>query len=357
MNIQILDLLSPLWQQTLQSLRHDIYHLPEYVDLEARRINAIPEAILIVEDEKIFFLPYLVRRCDELFELELTAKNFLDVVSPYGYPGILLSEAAASTPDFLELAISHLIAILRERNICSAFLRMHPILNLNIAEICFHDIFQLSGETVSVNLRLSQTEIWHQTRPDYRRCINGLKRSGMEVKMVSFKQYLNEFMDIYEETMNRVSAAKFYYFDREYFEEFSKLDEKIKLCIVQQEDRVTCAYLFTECCGIVQAHLGGAKTEFLKEAHDKLMFDYARTWAKERGNEVLHLGGGVGCTKDGLYYFKAGFSKERKKFITMRLILDKIKYQYLVELRAKLLNTQADLLLSSIFFPAYRCLK
>jgi len=30
MNVQIIDLLNPLWQETLQKLRHDTYHLPEY---------------------------------------------------------------------------------------------------------------------------------------------------------------------------------------------------------------------------------------------------------------------------------------------------------------------------------------
>ena len=48
MNIQVIDLSSPLWLETLQNLRHDFYHLPEYVALESRRIKATPKAILIL---------------------------------------------------------------------------------------------------------------------------------------------------------------------------------------------------------------------------------------------------------------------------------------------------------------------
>jgi hypothetical protein len=42
MKTQIIDLLNPLWQETLQQLRHDIYHLPGYLDLEAKRSQSTP---------------------------------------------------------------------------------------------------------------------------------------------------------------------------------------------------------------------------------------------------------------------------------------------------------------------------
>jgi lipid II:glycine glycyltransferase (peptidoglycan interpeptide bridge formation enzyme) len=106
----------------------------------------------------------------------------------------------------------------------------------------------------------------------------------------------------------------------------------------------------------VQYHLGGTKNEFLKQAPSKLMFDYVRFWAKERGNKFLHLGGGVGSAKDSLYNFKAGFSKQRHLFLTLRLITDQQKYDSLVELRAKTLKTAAKNLVDSNFFPAYRSL-
>ena len=84
------------------------------------------------------------------------------------------------------------------------------------------------------------------------------------------------------------------------------------------------------------------------------MFDWMRFWAKQRGNEVFHLGGGVGSAKDSLYHFKAGFSKQRHNFLTLSLITDKEFYCTLVELRAKYLNTEVQELLKTNFFPAYR---
>ncbi|HEY9708111.1 MAG TPA: GNAT family N-acetyltransferase, partial [Oculatellaceae cyanobacterium] len=302
-------------------------------------------------EEKIFFLPYLLRQCNNLFKQKLIASEMFDVISPYGYPGILLNEAAANTPEFLELAINQLIEVWRTRQVCSAFLRLHPILNGNFNSAKA----ELSGETVSIDLRLSIAEIWHQTRPEHRNKINRCKRLGFEAKMVPFHQYINDFILIYRETMEREGAAQLYYFDEKYFWELSEaLGDQLHLCVVEADHQISCAGLFTECCSIVQYHLGGTKNEFLKQAPSKLMFDYVRFWAKERGNEVFHIGGGVGSSKDSLYHFKAGFSKERHKFMTIRLITNESQYRELVELRAKDLNTNQDTLIKTNFFPAYR---
>ncbi|BAZ68523.1 MAG: GNAT family N-acetyltransferase [Pelatocladus maniniholoensis HA4357-MV3] len=356
MKTKIIDLSNPLWLETLEKLRYDFYHLPQFVYLESQRTNTTPQALLISEGEKIFFLPYLIRRCDDLLDGELIPELF-DVVSPYGYPGILLSEAAANSPDFLELAIKSLIFVLRNQNICSAFFRLHPILNQGLEKIYSPEICKITGETVAINLKLSHEEIWTQTHSSHRKVINRHKRNGIKVKMVLFDEYLEDFLEIYYESMERVGATKLYYFSHEFFWKLSKkLINNLHLSIVELDNEIISACLFTECCGIVQSYLSGTKNQFLKLSPDKLMFDYVRFWAKERGNEFMHLGGGYGGAKDGIYDFKSGFSKLRYKFLTLRLITDEEKYNYLVNLRAKFLNKQAEALFNSSFFPAYRSL-
>ena len=356
MNVQIINLLNPLWREILQKLHHDIYHLPEYVNLEAKRINATAEAIVIDDGEKVFFLPYLLRQCEKLVKNE-TTQEVCDVVSPYGYPGILLSESAAMTPEFLQSAMSEFISKLRERNVCSAFLRMHPILNQGLNEIYSSDICKVSGHTVGVDISLSIEEIWSQTRSDHRKDINRHKRSGLIASMVPFEDYFDEFFDCYNQTMERVNAKQLYYFDRNFFSSWlDNLKEHIHLGIVKFDDEVMCACLFTECSGIVQSYLSGTKNKFLKQSPDKLLFNYVRFWAKERGNKFVHLGGGYGGAKDGVYNFKAGFSKQIYTFLTFRLITNVEKYHHLVELQASALETDSATLLNSGFFPACRAL-
>lgn len=354
LDIQVIKPHDRLWFQTLQKLKHDVYHLPEYIKLESIRTQTVPEAVLIIEDEKIFFIPYLIRSCRDLDQNALAHKEIFDAISPYGYSGILLSDAAVGQAEFLNSAISYLMKVFQSKNICSAFFRLHPIINQGFEQILSPQICQMTGETVSINLLLSEAEIWRQTRSEHRTHINRCKRAGLTAKIVKYEDYLEDFIYLYEETMNRVNAKQMYYFDYDYFAELANLYEKIHLGIVELDNQIVCAGIFTEICGIVQYHLGGTKTQFLKLSPSKLMFDRLRFWAKERGNEIFHLGGGVGGNKDSLYHFKAGFSKLTHDFLTLRLIADADKYHHLVEVQAKILNIETERLQRSSFFPSYR---
>lgn len=242
-NIQVIGLSNPLWSQSLQKLRHDIYHLPDYVDLEARRTKTIPEAILIIDGKKLFFVPYLLRQCNNVFNQDLTTQEALDVVSPYGYPGILLSEAA-KTPEFIDFAMKELMRMLRAKQVCSIFFRLHPIINQGFDEIFQPGILEINGETISIDLRLVEAKIWHQTSSEHRTKINKCKRVGFTARMVPFKKYINDFNVIYEETMSRVGAANLYYFVYDYFLHLSDvLGEHLHLCIVELNEQITCVGL------------------------------------------------------------------------------------------------------------------
>ncbi len=85
------------------------------------------------------------------------------------------------------------------------------------------------------------------------------------------------------------------------------------------------------------------------------MLHYVRFWAKERGNKVLHLGGGLGGrSQDSLYHFKSGFSKQTNNYSTFRLIVNQEKYDRLLNSTAKYLNLEPKIIIESGFFPSYR---
>ncbi len=375
MNTQILDISKSLWNEILEEVNHDIYQLPEYVGLEANRMNKLPQAILISDGDKLFFVPYLISRCDEILsdlnspnlnssDLNLSSLNssnlnleeIFDAQSPYGYSGILFNKTASKSPDFINLAMNEFKGVLKEQGFCSIFLRMHPILNDSFFDKIKNDTLIDNGETVSVDLRLSEAEIWNHTKSSHRNKINKCKRNGFIARMVDFNEYLNQYIQIYEETMERVTAKNTYLsFDREYCLQLKKvLGEKLHLCIVECDNEVASAGLYTECGGIVQSLFGGTKNKFIKYSPSSLETDYARFWSKERGNKFFHLGGGLGGQKDSLYNFKAGFSRSRHTFYTMRIIVNQEKYRYLLELKAEKSNTSPAKLIESNFFPAYR---
>ncbi|MBE9014451.1 GNAT family N-acetyltransferase, partial [Pseudanabaenaceae cyanobacterium LEGE 13415] len=239
--------------------------------------------------------------------------------------------------------------------IVSAFFRLHPLIYERFAELYPSEACKIHSETVSIDLTLSDEALWSQTRPEHRTKINRCRRSGFHARQVTFEQNGEDFIEIYTETMNRVSASASFYFTRDYFLQLAEvLGESLHVCVVEFDQTIVCAGLFTECAGIVQYHLGGTRTAFLKQSPSVLMFDAMRSWAKVRGNHTLHLGGGVGGAADSLHHFKAGFSKRRHSLPLLRSIPHPELYQQLVELRAKSLDCSIDKLLQSGFFPAYR---
>ena len=354
MKTKIIGINHPLWMEILQQLEHDVYHLPKYVELEAQRTNSISEALVIKEKEQIFFVPYLLRSCQNISDFLTQDRDIFDIVSPYGYPGILLSKAAQQSSDFLNLAFKEFKQALYNRGVCSAFIRLHPILGQNFTDILATEALVANGQTVSIDLTLDESTIWAKTRKGHQSTINKCKRLGLTARRVSFADYFDEFIEIYQETMDRVQAKDIYYFSHEYFKNLLQLKEHLHLGIVEAENQIICASLFFETCGIVQAHLGGTKNNFLKQSPFNLLLHFMSLWAKKRGNKYLHIGGGVGGKKDNLFTFKSGFSKQRHQFLTLRLIINKAHYTDLVTSQAKSLNKSPENLLNSQFFPAYR---
>ena len=350
MNISILDLENPLWKETLQKIHYDTYHTPEYVALEAKINHNKPEALLISEGDKIFFVPYLLGSGNALGKVSDSQEEVLDVISPYGYPGILLSDAARSNSQFVHNAFKELQQTFQSRGICSAFLRLNPILNDGLTEVFPPNSLTNNGETVSINLRLDTDKIWTHTSTRQRSRINKCKRLGLTARTVNFADYMDEFLAIYQETMDRVRAQDFYYFDRNYFTDLLKLGDHLHLVIVESDSQIICASLYFECCGIVQGHLGGTKTEFLKQSPFSLLQHHTSLWAKERGNKLMHIGGGVGGNKDTLFNYKCGFSRLRHQFFTMRLIIDEAKYDRLITQKAQAKNISVAQLKESNFF-------
>ena len=158
MNTAILNVNDPLWLATLEQLPHDVYHLPDYVALDGQRTKSNPEAFLLQDGDKIFFAPYLLRSCCDI--TEDSSLEIFDVVSPYGYSGILLSESAIADPEFPNFAIQQFRHFLQSRGVCSAFLRLHPILGEKSAKVFQSDQPSENGKTVSIDLTLDEGKIW-----------------------------------------------------------------------------------------------------------------------------------------------------------------------------------------------------
>lgn len=336
------------WHQMLNRVKHDFYHLPKYIELTAKHEGGIPEAFYAETDNAAFLAPLLIRDVPSGLDAPCGWK---DACSPYGYPAPLFetSDSTSSLKHFLQAFCE----AGKERNLITVFFRLHPLLQLPEDILADYGTVVRHGQTVSVDLTLPRDELWAQMHRNHRQNIRRLLRAGYQVQMDQW-EHLSAFADVYRQTMKRCGAKQFYYFEDEHFIDLqTALAECMHLCTVHSPKGILAAAgLFTEVDGIIQAHLAGTGSAFLPYAPSKLMFHHVTHWAKERGNEILHLGSGVAFAADSLYEFKAGFSSQRHPFCSFRMILDEEKYA-LLNTRWRTQCTMPDDTQHN-FFPEYR---
>lgn len=308
----------PAWAAFLERVDHDFYHLPGYVAFEAAHRDGRPLAVHVDTGSGQMLFPIIVRDIPG---------GGADATAPYGYPGPLVD--AAGTPPWLEAAWVAAIDRLRAEGLTSVFLRFHPLLSppppTSVGTAVLH------GETVSMDLGQTREDAYQGMRRDIRRPIQKAAEAGVAAKQDVGFEHFPAFVELYRETMERLSAASGYFFDLAYFEGLRDvLGPRLSLWCVDIEGDVAVAGLFVETRGIIQYHLSAISDRHLEYAPNKVLVADVRDWGAARGDHSLHLGGGVGGSNDSLFHFKSGFSPLRHPFHTLRVVLDAARYEQLV---------------------------
>lgn len=338
MRTELIEADATIWTEILGRVRYDFYHLPAYVTLSAAYEGGIARALLVEDGDRGLLLPLVDRPIPG---------GGSDAASPYGYPGPLIW--GSDDPGFVRDAFEAGIGQLKADGIVSLFVRLHPLLDeippVGVGTLLTH------GETVSIDLTQSLEQIWGQTRNNHRRDIGKSQRIGYVAQPDESWAHFDTFVRLYRETMERLSAEDRYMFDAAYFSGLREaLGPRGSLWVVMKDEAVAAAVLFTETSGIVQYHLAGTDEDHAWARPTKLLIHTVTRWAKERGNQRLHLGGGVGGADDSLMHFKTGFSDQRHIFRTLRVVVNEAEYARLLAAHDPPLDS-ADM---DGFFPLYR---
>ena len=332
------------WDAALSGAWHDIYHTRAYVRAEARRLGATAGAVVVEDGPRSFLLPLLVR--------EVNDSGTRDAVSPYGYPGPVLSRAATETPGFVDQCVDAVVAALVEQEICSVFVRLHPLINDDLGRTLVRHRLHRVGSTVSIDLNGTDEELWAGIRKGHTNAIHQARRAGFAIEITAADEQFEAFMEVYADTLSRLSVSD--EFGRRHLERLAHTDRTF-IATARIDGVVAGAYMLFEYGGLIHLHLGGTRSAFMKPSPSNLLIYEIAQWGKARGNDRVHLGGGVGgSATDSLFRFKAGFSRERHAYHALRLIIDERRYEQLVRDRAIDLAVTSSELVSSGFFPAYR---
>lgn len=333
------------WQEYInKSFRHDVHHTS---CLHAIEINPNDRAFLFVaiNNSEFVALPLIVR--------PINNTPYFDATSVYGYGGPVAScDFNTLSEELIHFFMQSFIAYAAANDIVSVFSRLHSLIDQQKLFKHFGKI-KNTNKTVAINLTTSVDLQKKEYRKSTKHEINQLKKKlGYRVEIInrSSANRINDFLDIYYETMYRLNASNFYFFKHDYVAHLmnnSCFDSHI--IFAYKQDVMAAAALFTSTNEIMQYHLAGTKNDSVNDAPMKLIVDEARLLANRLGMKYLHLGGGVGGSDtDSLFRFKAGFSKQFYQFKVWNYIVNNEVYNTLV--REKGINPDVH----SDFFPLYR---
>ena len=206
---------------------------------------------------------------------------------------------------------------------CSAFFRMHPLLSDGLPELFPEGFFTSAGETVAMDLTLDEPSsveggpgrapVDDQEVPEA-----GLRVPHGPTAAITSSASWRSTGRRWTGSRRRsptISAA-------DYFARLAGMPGHVHCGVVESEGRPAAACIFFECGGIVQAHLGGTRSEFLNKSPFHLLLYSRRGMGQGPRQPVPPPGGRRRRRQRPLLQFKRGFSPLLFPFSTLRLVTD-----------------------------------
>lgn len=320
------------WNTLVKSfVNWDVYYLCEYSISLMKHGDGEP-CLLYYEDEKsrLCFVVMINDIADmQIFENILIKKKYFDMETPYGYGGPIIEG------DFDEICkerfMCELIRFCEAKNIITQFVRFHPLYQ---NQIFLNGICEIRSTKETIVIDTSFVDIINQNMDSKNRnMVRKAKKLGVTI-ISDNGERIDDFIRIYESTMDKNNAGKYYYFERSYYE-YLKMEMKNNVIFFYAclgEEIISAAIFFFN-DNYMHYHLSGSMLEYRHIPVTNLLIYEAALWGCERGIKFLHLGGGVTAV-DSLFGFKKQFNKNGYlPYFIGRNIFDESIYNKLLQKR------------------------
>jgi len=333
----------------------DVYFLPQYARVYERKGDGKAHCFAYHSKDGMILYPFLLRRINDLGEFA-DSEACWDIATPYGYGGPLWQLAGEGSVESLGagfLKAFHAYCI--EHRIVSEFVRLHPL--LENGRILAKANITRRHQTVCLDLDMPESEIWRGIRKGHKSSIK--KGLQLQVRVIRDEdlEHVEQFFNLYNDTMKRRGAAPGYFFPLSFFTDtLTMLSQHASLFVALHGERIATAAIFLHYDKYIHYHFSGSDASLGHLCANHVLIHDVAMWARERGASLFHLGGGL-QPDDGLYLFKSGFSNKRATFCTYECIHDRAQYEQLVsklESHTEHMGEDPSDLKEDGFFPQYR---
>lgn len=335
---------SKKWDNTVQQFdNYDVYYLSGYVKA-FQELGAGTPVLIYYENGSTKAMNVIMERDIALspkFEEKLPIDTWFDISTPYGYGGFWIEG-----DDFSGLEKEY-TDYCNKKGYISEFVRFH--LFSNYKDI-FDGVVESRTHNIVRSLGMNLEDMFMDFKHGVRKNVKRANKSGLKIVVDKEGKYLDDFLNIYNGTMDRNEASANFYFPKTFFENINKISNHFVYFHVVDKEKIIATELVLYGKDYSYSFLGGTNSEYFHlRPNDFLKYEIIK-WSKENGLKYFVLGGGYG-EDDGIFNYKRNFSPNGvKKFYIGKRVFNQQKYNQLVEMRLEdsKLNSDTD------YFPIYR---
>lgn len=284
--------------------QREVYAHPNYVKLYTDGKKSQAFCAFWESADTYVLYPFILR--------DLTVEPFwspevgpaADIVTPYGYGGSYVwgnGDIQGIADEFW----AHFDAWAAQQNLVSEFVRF----------TLFRDtVLKYPGEqeeklqNVVRSLNLDEDLLWMDFKQKVRKNVNKAQRSAVHVELDPIGKRIDDFLRLYEHTMERRDASVGYYFPRAYFEQIHQtLRGQFMYFHAIHDEKVISTELVLVSANNVYSFLGGTDSNSFDLRPNDLLKYEIMLWAKNHGKHRFILGGGYEVG-DGIYHYKLAFA-------------------------------------------------
>lgn len=314
-----------LWNKYLplfKSSQKDAYYTEEYVKLYENENEKALCYVFRVGDQ-CFLFPFLRRA------FQHKGETYYDFETAYGYGGPIYN---TNDEDFINQAWNSFMEFAKDNYYVCGFVRFHPLLNNTIGFDSCGKLF-LDRKTIAIDLSQGVDSAWmNEIHTKNRNVIKKGEKNGLNFIVDNGFQYLPEFIQLYNSTMDKLSAEDFYYFQDSYYDNLKTNLKDSFLGMVELEGRFIAGAIFFYSNPYGHYHLAGSDRSALNLSPNNFLLWCAAKELANRGVKLFHLGGGTdGNVENSLYQYKRKFSKSEYQFTFGKMMFDQNVYDSLVD--------------------------
>lgn len=308
------------WNKYLDQFQNntkDIYFTEEYC--KSFILNNRESVCIICNDSSnILLMPINIGKIYDYFDFE----------TPYGYGGPISN---TNNQEWITQALSEIKVYLSYNNFIAGFIRFHPLLN-NVRYCMTFCKTVFDRNTIAIDTSLSIEQIWNtQLSSKNRNTIRKAEKSNLRFEADYDYKHIDEFKDLYNETMSRLNADDFYIFEDNYYKNYINLIKNNGfLGLIYNNSEIISGALFMYSSPYGHYHLAGSNRNYTNLGSNNFLLWNAALELKKNNVSFFHLGGGTDGQEDNsLFKFKKSFSSDLYQFSFGKIILNEEVYNKL----------------------------